>query len=304
MRLRRFARGDPFRVTSTIGPEDLAGLRTAWGQEPAGLFQARAVVTLDGMHHARLRTAAALSLALVVAFGTQAAPPIASSFSTGAEGWTIADLNCSNYAQIVGGGTITWIESGGAPGGYIRSTDPTGNCYSFESPANFEGNRTDYIGGSLRWKIRTNVADWLPGSVFILIGAGNILVADVPQPTTGAWLDYSVTLTNTSFRLNNTSGAVPTPAQFAATMGALASVRISAEFGSEAGEETVDLDSVVLRTACPADLNGDGMVDASDLAILLGAWGSTTDITADLNGDSAIDASDLAFVLGAWGPCP
>ncbi len=232
------------------------------------------------------------------------APPIASSFSTGAEGWTIADLNCSNYAQIVGGGTIAWIESGGAPGGYIRSTDPTGNCYSYESPAAFEGNRSDYIGGSLQWKIRTNVADWLPGSVFILIGAGNILVADVPQPTIGAWLDYSVTLTNTSFRLNNTSGAVPTPAQFAATMGALASIRISAEFGSEAGEETVDLDSVVLRTACPADLNGDGAVDASDLAIVLGAWGSTAEPAADLDGNGAVDASDLAVVLGAWGACP
>jgi hypothetical protein len=257
-------------------------------------------------HPLRSSTVLACLATLVVGSSrtTHAAPPIASSFSTGAEGWTIADLNCSNYAQIVGGGTIAWIESGGAPGGYIRSTDPTGNCYSYESPAAFEGNRSDYIGGSLQWTIRTNVADWLPGSVFILIGAGNILVADVPQPTIGAWLDYEVSLVNTSFRLNNTSGVVPTPAQLAATMGSLASIRISAEFGSEQGEETVDLDSVILVSNCPADLNGDGAVDASDLAIVLGAWGSTAEPAADLDGNGAVDASDLAVVLGAWGACP
>jgi hypothetical protein len=230
------------------------------------------------MQSRTIRFAVPLSLTLASASVTHAAPPIASSFSTGVEGWTIADLNCSNYAQIVGGGTIAWIA--------------------------FEGNRSDYIGGSLQWTIRTNVADWLPGSVFILIGAGNILVADVPQPTIGAWLDYEVSLVNTSFRLNNTSGVVPTPAQLAATMGSLASIRISAEFGSEQGEETVDLDSVILVSNCPADLNGDGAVDASDLAIVLGAWGSTAEPAADLDGNGAVDASDLAVVLGAWGACP
>lgn len=51
---------------------------------------------------------------------------------------------------------------------------------------------------------------------------------------------------------------------------------------------------------CPADLNLDGQVDASDLAAVLGAWGSPA---GDLNGDGFTDASDLAAVLGAWGPC-
>ena len=48
------------------------------------------------------------------------------------------------------------------------------------------------------------------------------------------------------------------------------------------------------------DTNGDGVVDASDLAILLGAWGSA-DPAADLNGDGSVDASDLAILLGNWG---
>ncbi|MDZ4753844.1 MAG: dockerin type I repeat-containing protein [Phycisphaerae bacterium] len=45
------------------------------------------------------------------------------------------------------------------------------------------------------------------------------------------------------------------------------------------------------------DLNGDGNVDAEDLAILLGAWET---VGADLNGDGTTDAADLAILLGAW----
>jgi len=52
-----------------------------------------------------------------------------------------------------------------------------------------------------------------------------------------------------------------------------------------------------------ADLNGDGHVNASDLAILLGAWGPCAAgcCEADLNGDGTVNASDLAILLGAWG---
>jgi hypothetical protein len=52
---------------------------------------------------------------------------------------------------------------------------------------------------------------------------------------------------------------------------------------------------------CPADLNQSGAVDASDLATLLGAWGTSG---GDINGDGTTDASDLASLLGAWGACP
>ena len=46
------------------------------------------------------------------------------------------------------------------------------------------------------------------------------------------------------------------------------------------------------------DLNGDGVVDARDLSILLGDWGGST---YDLNGDGIVSANDLAILLGAWG---
>lgn len=52
---------------------------------------------------------------------------------------------------------------------------------------------------------------------------------------------------------------------------------------------------------CVADLDGDGQVTSSDLAILLGSWGGTG--AADLDG-GGVGASDLALLLGAWGTCP
>jgi hypothetical protein len=52
-----------------------------------------------------------------------------------------------------------------------------------------------------------------------------------------------------------------------------------------------------------ADLNGDGVVDAADLAALLNAWGpcSGAACPADLNGDGVVDAADLASLLNQWG---
>jgi hypothetical protein len=48
----------------------------------------------------------------------------------------------------------------------------------------------------------------------------------------------------------------------------------------------------------PADLDGDGAVNAADLAILLGAWDQPGE--TDLDGDGTTGASDLAVLLGAW----
>lgn len=52
---------------------------------------------------------------------------------------------------------------------------------------------------------------------------------------------------------------------------------------------------------CVGDLNGDAVVNAADLAILLGAWGTGG---SDLDGDGVVTAADLAVLLGAWGDCP
>jgi hypothetical protein len=54
------------------------------------------------------------------------------------------------------------------------------------------------------------------------------------------------------------------------------------------------------------DLDGDGDVDLSDLALLLGAYGTCEgdanyDPVADLNGNNCVDLTDLALLLGNYG---
>ncbi|MBL9119216.1 MAG: hypothetical protein JNL80_04790 [Phycisphaerae bacterium] len=53
---------------------------------------------------------------------------------------------------------------------------------------------------------------------------------------------------------------------------------------------------------CIGDFDGNGLVNAVDLGILLGAWGLDLD-QFDLNGDNTINGIDVGIFLGNWGPC-
>lgn len=74
--------------------------------------------------------------------------------------------------------------------------------------------------------------------------------------------------------------------------------------------ENVAADQVLIVTPdmdvdpCPADLDDNGTVGASDLLALLSAWGPNPDHPADLDGDGSVGASDLLILLANWGPCP
>ncbi len=55
-------------------------------------------------------------------------------------------------------------------------------------------------------------------------------------------------------------------------------------------------------TPQPGDLNGDGLVNAADLALLLAAWGpACPGCPEDLNNDGWVNAGDLAILLANWG---
>ncbi len=72
------------------------------------------------------------------------------------------------------------------------------------------------------------------------------------------------------------------------------------------------VDVLELLEPVPADFNGDGVVDAFDLAFLLGHWDDCPEpctpgepaetCVTDLNGDCVTEAFDLAVLLGSWGP--
>jgi hypothetical protein len=51
---------------------------------------------------------------------------------------------------------------------------------------------------------------------------------------------------------------------------------------------------------CPADLNGDDIVNGADLGLLLSAWGTAEQ---DITGDALTDGTDLGILLASWGAC-
>ena len=57
---------------------------------------------------------------------------------------------------------------------------------------------------------------------------------------------------------------------------------------------------------CPGDITNGGTVDATDLSIVLAAWGTNGqgEFQADIDNSGLVDGGDLALVLGGWGPCP
>ena len=70
-------------------------------------------------------------------------------------------------------------------------------------------------------------------------------------------------------------------------------------FGTIAG---VNL-TITMPAPCPADLNGDDVVNVLDLIVMLGAWGPNPGDPAELNGDNTVNVLDLILLLGAWGVC-
>ncbi len=68
---------------------------------------------------------------------------------------------------------------------------------------------------------------------------------------------------------------------------------------------TAQWDEICVQTAgllcafSPGDLDGDGVVNAADLSVLLGNWGASG--PSDLDDDGTTNAADLSILLGNWG---
>ena len=80
---------------------------------------------------------------------------------------------------------------------------------------------------------------------------------------------------------------------------------LGATIGPRAFEHALTYFGVEKKSPCPADLNGDAIVNGFDLGAMLNSWGKCRgDCAADLDGNGIVDGGDLGALLSAWGACP
>ena len=87
-------------------------------------------------------------------------------------------------------------------------------------------------------------------------------------------------------------------------------VRFTAEDAGEGSVIEAGIDGLRLETIlcdetppCPGDINGDGVVNGTDLSSLLGFW-NQSGVPEDISNDGIVDGTDLSILLGFWGVCP
>ena len=76
-----------------------------------------------------------------------------------------------------------------------------------------------------------------------------------------------------------------------------------AEFASFANTALIPGENVIVAgpTACPADINHDGIVGFADLQIVLATWGPCSGpCPSDVNDDGTVDFNDMLLVLADW----
>lgn len=87
---------------------------------------------------------------------------------------------------------------------------------------------------------------------------------------------------------------------------------LDVDLGSPFGVQTVQITSIRVTgtldvtpiVTAPGDLNADGIVNVSDMLLLLGDWGACPAkgaCPADLNDDGNVNVSDLLQLLANWG---
>ncbi len=67
-------------------------------------------------------------------------------------------------------------------------------------------------------------------------------------------------------------------------------------------DATTCADEGACEADCPEDLNGDGLINVSDLLEVVGAWGEDQS-AADIDNSGTVDTGDLLAVIAAWGQC-
>jgi hypothetical protein len=186
-------------------------------------------------------------------------------------------------------GTVCWVTGNGSVGGAAGAADVDAGITTLLSPV-FDMSQMDEPTIEFWYWYSNNLggapnADSMPVEISANGGTTWTLLEDIAT-NNSAW-------TKRSYRVRNfITPSANVRVRFVARDLAAASL-------VEAGVDDFKIINVDCTSSIPGDINGDGVVNAGDLAGLLGAWGATSG-PADINGDGIVDATDLAILVSNW----
>lgn len=190
-------------------------------------------------------------VALGVALQCQLGAYVISTFETDGEGWQVVDLPTGGpytIANIQNTYSPTYSASGGNPGGFIASSDPSSQSFFFDAPSKFLGNQIDAYGLTLSYDIRVDNLNTLGTEpTVVLVGTGLSLVYDGPDPTS-TWSTITVPLSASAsgWTKGTLGGAAPTATEFQTVLSSLTGLWLKGEYNDIGPTETTSLDDVLL----------------------------------------------------------
>jgi hypothetical protein len=73
----------------------------------------------------------------------------------------------------------------------------------------------------------------------------------------------------------------------------------------ESAIDDITVTAIGCQSPCPSDIDGNGIVDAGDIGVLLLAFGNCSGACpSDIDGNGIVDAGDIGVMLLAFGNCP
>ncbi len=162
------------------------------------------------------------------------ASQLISTFDTDAESWSV-------HSPSDPSASITYLETGGNPDGYIRFNEPgQGTTDWFSAPAAFLGDKEGFYGGEINFDLRiSNTANLSSVDHVRIIGGGLSLAATIPLPNS-TWQSFNVPLESGTWRLSG-SATLATEAQIKTVLADLQTLNIAADWRS--GSEQISLDN-------------------------------------------------------------
>lgn len=166
-----------------------------------------------------------------------------SSFDSDTEGWRVVDMPDNGpFDTVKYDYSATYNATTGNPDGCVSTTDPSSYTFWWAAPEAFLGNKVEVYGGELDFDMKSVGGDYWNTADIALVGAGLVLVYDMPTNPTDSWTTLTVPLLETGWKIGSLTGTPVTMAQFRSVLAQLSQLYIRGEF--RLGSETCYLDNV------------------------------------------------------------